>query len=732
VSLSWSDGTPAPGVGLDARCANDPAPRDERFRARTDAGGQAEFLGLFAGAVRLDLDRGFELETTVEAGAESRVTFTIPAGYDVVGRVVSSSGEPPEPIGGAEIWIQGGYSGFPNGKHLASAASDGSFRLRALAEDAHFGARASGHLPSATFEPPDLPLAPDGAHGPLELGEPGGRVEGRVLDLDGRALAGALVHAGPHGGHNVDFAGGLRGEAPEPAPVESARDGSFALPGDLEPGSQPIHALARGFPIWSGTVQVVRGATAQVEIRLQVPASVAGRVLDRERHPIGGAEVRCGEEWQGGWFHDAFPPSLATTDADGSFVLDWVPAGAQQLTATPPSSTHASARPRRASRAGPASARASSSCSIPLRDRRARRGSRRSAARGLEGVREADPLRPPHPRQDVTDADGRFLLANVGDCRHDVQVCGPDEFPLPPRARVEALPGEELEIVVENTELAAGSVRGEVRNPDGSVPADVRLVLQPSGENSAPFVDFDPSNGAFEHSPVLPGRYSLRVLRGGTTPVQGEEFEVRANEVTTRGPCASKRRGRSSSWCAAGPPARGAAALPAGPSNQGTRSSGPGSASRAGTSRRGVDPELRGLSSACARSRSRSPSGGWARAEVALERASLRLAIVFPRALPTGTRSRSRRATAGPDPVGARAVAGLLPCARTSSCSPGRTREDLTAHGHRTCRHAPHRRRSGPARGGSDLRRARRALRDSRAPSALPRLSCILRRRGGP
>src|SRR6185436_3685880 len=88
VNLTWSDGSPAADVAFDVRCENDPAPRDEHFRARTDEAGRAQLAGLFAGPVRVHLDRGFRYDAEVEAGATRSVTFTIPEGLDVEGRVV--------------------------------------------------------------------------------------------------------------------------------------------------------------------------------------------------------------------------------------------------------------------------------------------------------------------------------------------------------------------------------------------------------------------------------------------------------------------------------------------------------------------------------------------------------------------------------------------------------------------------------------------------------------------
>ncbi len=526
VKLRWSDGTPAAGIGMDVKCENDPAPREERFRGVTGEDGVALFEELFAGPVDLDLDRGVRFEAEVAAGSRQTAELTIPEGFDVEGLVVDPEGQP---VSGAEIWGEGREWRWPDGKLLTRTAADGSFRLRGIGEYARgFGARAPGHQPSVVFLPAGLPVGPHGTRiVTLELGAPGGRVEGRVLDPYGKPIAGALVQAGPRGGYIVDSPSGLRGKTAAPLPIESGPGGSFALAGDLEPGIQPIHALARGFPVWEGSVRVTEGSTAIIEIRLQRPASVVGRVVTAAGEPVPNATVVAAHEEGGGWYFHSFPPPEATTDEGGNFTLGWVAPGDCEINA----SVRFRSRLGRGRAIVTCLAGQSSTCLIELDLGLTISGRVIDASgRPLAGWNVYDdPVQKGgvYPRQEVTDEQGRFLLANLGECAHDILVSAPFEFPSPPRAKIAGVrPGaEDVVLVVEDPGLRKGRFRGLFLGVDGRPPQDANLVLYPEGERSGPHIDFDPATGAFAHQ-ALPGRYVLVGQGGNRTLAWSEPFEI--------------------------------------------------------------------------------------------------------------------------------------------------------------------------------------------------------------
>ncbi len=525
VRLSWSDGAPAAGVAFSALCREDPAPREESFAAVTDATGSALVDGLFAGPAALDLDRGGRFHAEVAAGATTTVELAIPEGVDVEGSVVAPDGGP---VAGAEVWVEGAHREWPAAKLLASTAADGSFRLRDLHKDARIGARAAGYRPSIfTFEV-GLARGEDGVCTlTLELGEPGGRIHGRVLAPDGKPLAGALVQAGPRGGDFVESRSGASGLSPAPVPVATGPDGGFALPGDLEPGVQPIFAAARGHPIFEGAVEVVLDGTAFVEIRLEPPAAIEGRVLTLAGEPVEGAEVLAAREERGGWYHHAFPPPRAVTDADGRFALGWVAPGAREVNARVPE------RPRlgKAQRVVDCLSGATSTCELVLDPGRTISGRVVDASgRALEGwTVHAEPrsARFLHPRQDQTDAEGAFVLANLAEGTHELLVIAPGESRMTPRAREASVRtgSRDVVLVVERAGTAEGTFRGVFLDAQGRAPEDARLLVKPEGGMTFQYVEFDPGTGSF--AGLVPvGRYRLVALRGNSSFGRSEPFDV--------------------------------------------------------------------------------------------------------------------------------------------------------------------------------------------------------------
>jgi hypothetical protein len=114
----------------------------------------------------------------------------------------------------------------------------------------------------------------------------------------------------------------------------------------------------------------------------------------------------------------------------------------------------------------------------------------------------------------TTGADGSFALFGVAEGLHTLEVTVPGELPVPPRARVRARPGDDVEIVVASTAPPRSVVRGELRRRDGGVPAELALRLQPKDFQGALRMVVDPHSGRFEQGGLLPGEYSLRVVEG--------------------------------------------------------------------------------------------------------------------------------------------------------------------------------------------------------------------------
>lgn len=531
VHLSWSDGTPAAGVGIDVRCSADPAPRVELARGVTDAQGFVHFADLHAGSAWLRPDMRKRFAAEVEAGTTRSVAYTIPAGVEVVGRVVDPLGGA---VGGATIWCRGEEFQCPDMRLALACAADGTFRLRDVSRSAEIGARAGGHGPSPCVRVKDVPLDAGGVR-PVELrlGTAGGRVRGRVLDPDGAPIARARVQAGPGGTVRVHLPPGILATTAPPGTVESADDGTFEIVDDLEPGLQPVHATARGFPVWSGEVLVSLGAVATIDIRLERAARVEGRLLGIDGAPAAGIEVVAAHEEDGGYSWTPFPPSRATTDAQGRFALDWLAPGPCELNA------HSEVRPEIGRAQANVECVAGATTAVELRLGRGLTIAGRVVDENgapLAGwrVRADDAVGHWHDREATTSADGSFAVLNLTESTFDLSASAPDDGTT--RAHLPAVVSgtSDVVIVVADAHAGSGSVRGRMIDAGGAALEDVEITLWAVGKNEGFYLPFDARSGAFEHD-AQPGRYYLTFARGARTLLTSPEFAVAEGDSTDVG-----------------------------------------------------------------------------------------------------------------------------------------------------------------------------------------------------
>jgi len=548
VRLSWSDGTPAADVTIEALCAADPATRDEPFRARTDGSGRALFPALFPGSVQLDVDRGGRFEALVEAGATREVHETLPAAESVRGAVRDRAGRP---VAGAEIWLDPGWGWVPHAYRVATTASDGTFELRDVGGGSRIGARATGYPPSPTYQVDALGVANDRRELVLVLeAEASGSIAGLVVDPDGRPVAGAAVKIGPRGGWSSgDFAHrhGHGARAAKPVAVICDEDGTFRYPGGLPPGTQPVHASARGWPVWSGTVDVQAGVESELEIVLEPPATVTGTVVDPTGIAVEGIEVVASEEFGGGWHQDELPAPRGKSDAGGRFRLECLAPGDRMLVAQDHQRPEIGRALGRVECVGGSTVEVRLTLDLGLTvqgrladaDGRALVGWRvRAESSGL--------LQQVYPRRSgPSGPGGEFVVPNLDpSARYDLEAVAPGEWRG--RAKLERVePGaRDLVLVVQDTDVASGRVRGRLLDGAGRAPRELELVLWPANVNAGEFVDFDADSGAFDHGPLRAGRYVLRATRAGQTVTSSETFEVGGGETVDVGPLVVESTGR--------------------------------------------------------------------------------------------------------------------------------------------------------------------------------------------
>lgn len=182
-------------------------------------------------------------------------------------------------------------------------------------------------------------LAPDPAAFVLTL-FPAATVRGTVRDADdGRPLAGlrvtragpdplapAFVHVSTRAGEAAPSLDPTRDVEP---PVLTDSDGRFTLH-DVAPGPLQL-ALGDEFGTLAqdGPFNVPAGATLERHIAVRRPAPLTGRATDPDGRAVAGASIRIEAESES---HHGARGRRTTTDAEGRFRLEHVPAGTYRLT----------------------------------------------------------------------------------------------------------------------------------------------------------------------------------------------------------------------------------------------------------------------------------------------------------------------------------------------------------------------------------------------------------------
>jgi uncharacterized GH25 family protein len=237
---------------------------------------------------------------------------------------------------------------------------------------------------------------------------PEGVITGRAVRAeDGRPVADAVISLQASGTGVPGFSSGISG-APGMAITDG--DGRFRMGGVL-PGRRQLSATADGHRSRLVDVNVIAGDNDEVTVPLEPSTTIAGRVVDEAGQAAEGATItlREGERWR------ARESDIlsAVSQADGSFVLDGVLAGAYAIDLAPFHDTKDTVQSIDVPASGVKDltlvvARGSSIAGVVVRSGKPLGGARVYVQNG--GGR----------MQAISEADGRFLLRGIAAGTHEL------------------------------------------------------------------------------------------------------------------------------------------------------------------------------------------------------------------------------------------------------------------------------------------------------------------------
>ncbi|MCR9245851.1 MAG: carboxypeptidase-like regulatory domain-containing protein [bacterium] len=286
VLARWPDDVPAPGVMIALRNGQPGAPYTPFARELTDDSGTVEFAGVPRGTMHLHSDRGDRQKITVE-GAVQQVVFELQGGITVEGLVVDPAGNP---VAAAGVWLQSRGTTWAGGRVAATTDDAGRFELAHVNPGQSLGAVAANHSPSTLVDLDLVDKSQTPATVRLELGPPGGRLEGLLVTSEARPVPGALVTVGSPP-RFLDTRGDRIVEQWSTRTATTDDDGRFVIDG-LKPGEHELAMRHSNHGIHRTTVAIKAGNTTQFRYPLPTAGTLSGRVTDTAGEPIAKARVR--------------------------------------------------------------------------------------------------------------------------------------------------------------------------------------------------------------------------------------------------------------------------------------------------------------------------------------------------------------------------------------------------------------------------------------------------------
>lgn len=531
VRIRYSDGTPGADVVVRA---SPQALADPLFRERlvtADGAGVATFRALDTGPWRIAADRGGAVDVVAGAAGAAVATLTIPAGVDLIGRVVDGEA----PVAGARVWLSR-EDARDEGATAATTGADGRFLLRSVAPERLLYAVADGYRPS--------PVEPVG-------GIPGERrertidladrrdpvtLEGRVLDEDGNPVAGARVQVGKRL-KSLDFGKSAISQLQRlpPRDVATDADGRYRVDDFVQVYvAVPVFARAPGYAPACAEIFFNR-PEERFDFVLQRGLAVEGTVRAETGAPLAGVAIQA---WPPGVPDPDVAPRwaelVAFSGADGRFRLEGVPPGPGTLAAVAGDGRRASAE---------LDAREGTRWDAVLFPPRVLRGrvvdANQSPLAGL-AVAALPPAGRVAPASVRTDAAGAFQIEGCEDFDYQLAVEQPGTDwagYVAATAGIRPAPGGAPVVVLTVPEhrLATARLRGRFVDTEGR-PLGGRIILDALCPGAALGLA-DPATGRFELGPLPPLRpgYRLYGVTSSNTIVEREPLELEPRQVLDLG-----------------------------------------------------------------------------------------------------------------------------------------------------------------------------------------------------
>lgn len=472
------------------------------------------------------------------------LAITLEKGRTIEGRVLDSASGRPVPD--ARVWTRVGRGlTWEPSAGLVETRTDakGRFRLEGLgrgAVDLAAEARAYGRgtRPRATAGGPAVEI----------VLLPGGAIVGAVTDPQRRPLASAVVRLEPSEGWRA------------PAIVTTDAEGRFEFAG-LEPRSYSVVARHPGFaPGFVPGVVVEPDSELSVEVALDSPGAIAGRLVDEEVRPVAGLVLVA--EANG----SPTPPSLrevlrAQAGPDGRILLEGLPPGPLSIQAGAPALVV-----RRLDLDVPRGTPLDLG-DVVLEAGLAIRGRVRDAAGSAIGDARVFSASPTGERaaETWTEPDGRFVVGGLQHGAHRVTVRAPG-FAVAQKT-VEA-GAEGVEVVL----TRGGTVTGRVVDESGRAVESFDVWADAPDEPGAGYERVESAEGRFTLTEAPEGEYVLRVDAPGRATAVVSGVKVRAGADTDIGRIRLTRGGvvRGRVTDAEGAPIAGATVDAEGPGGYGS------------------------------------------------------------------------------------------------------------------------------------------------------------------